>query len=75
MKDIKLRAIRSGGIITIEGKNDTNPLFCYSEIDNMYESGPGVGYQGMSTDQDKQIREICGEIADRLRELEGIIHE
>lgn len=69
---IKLRAIRSGGMVIVEGKTDTTPLFCYSEIDDMYISGPGYGYQGIGTDKDDKIEKICKEIADRLRELESL---
>ena len=68
MKPI-IKIIRCDNMTNIDSK-----YFSYATTDNFYTTGDGEGYQGFGDEEkDKRVQQLCGEIHDRLKEIDGII--
>lgn len=73
MNNIKIRVQRTCDMIQIEAKTGEAPDFYYCELDHVYKSGPAVSFQGNNSSVDEEVKKICGEISDKMREIESLL--
>ena len=67
----RITVVRNEGMTDINSEN-----FGCAFIDNMYGEQDGRGYQGWGDEEkDTLIEKLCGEIHDRLKNIESIMGE